>query len=189
MRTIINHHSPLDLISNNFHLISNTGQDEGWSSRDPSCIRQLGQIHWCIICCSDTYCLLLCRKCLLFIYLQVMLEHVNLTVGERWEDDMTKFWYEVRKLGRDDVVEVEKIKKGKVISDNVDRWWALQGTLGPKVVKDLMHQIICWKGGIWLKLCSEILDRMYGGTDEAGSRDLRWANFGFQQVWASYFSF
>merc|ERR1719204_2779169 len=43
----------------------------------------------------------------------VMLEHVNLTVGERWEDDMTKFWY--------------------------------------------------------------------GGTDEAGSRDLRWANFGFQQ--------
>ena len=49
-----------------------------------------------------------------------MLEHVNLTVGERWEDDMTKFWYEVRKLGRDDVVEVEKIRKGKVISDNVD---------------------------------------------------------------------
>ena len=50
-----------------------------------------------------------------------MLEHVNLTVGERWEDNMTKFWYEVRKLGRDDVVEVEKIKRGKVISDNVDR--------------------------------------------------------------------
>ena len=23
---------------------------------------------------------------------------------------------------------------------------------------------------------------MYGGTDEAGTRDLRWANFGFQQV-------
>ena len=28
MRTMINHHSPLDLISNDFHLISNTGQDE-----------------------------------------------------------------------------------------------------------------------------------------------------------------
>ena len=50
--------------------------------------------------------------------LQVMLEHVNLTVGERWEDNMTKFWYEVRKLGRDDVVELEQIRKGKVISDN-----------------------------------------------------------------------
>ena len=57
---------------------------------------------------------------MLFIYLQVMLEHVNLTVGERWEDDMTKFWYEVRKLGRDDVVGVEKIRKGKIISHNVD---------------------------------------------------------------------
>ena len=33
-----------------------------------------------------------------------------------------------------------------------------------------------------IKICSEILDRMYGGTDEAGTRDLRWANFGFQQV-------
>ena len=50
-----------------------------------------------------------------------MLEHVNLTVGERWEDDMTKFWYEVRKLGRDDVMELEQIRKGKVISDNVDK--------------------------------------------------------------------
>ena len=49
-----------------------------------------------------------------------MLEHVNLTVGERWEDDMTKFWYEVRKLGRDDVVELEQIRKGKVILNNVD---------------------------------------------------------------------
>ena len=48
------------------------------------------------------------------------MEHVNLTVGERWEDDMTKFWYEVRKLGRDDVVELEQIKKGKVILNNVD---------------------------------------------------------------------
>ena len=25
-----------------------------------------------------------------------MLEHVNITVGERWEDDMTRFWYKVR---------------------------------------------------------------------------------------------
>ena len=48
------------------------------------------------------------------------MEHVNLTVGERWEDDMTKFWYEVRKLGRYDVVELEQIKKGKVILNNVD---------------------------------------------------------------------
>ena len=26
---------------------------------------------------------------------QVMLEHVNITVGERWEDDMERFWYKV----------------------------------------------------------------------------------------------
>ena len=25
-----------------------------------------------------------------------MLEHVNITVGERWGDDMTRFWYKVR---------------------------------------------------------------------------------------------
>merc|ERR1711971_874564 len=62
----------------------------------------------------------------------VMLEHVNITVGERWEDDMTRFWYKVMGAARDTRTQ-------------------------------------------------EILDRMYGGTDEAGTRDLRWANFGFQQ--------
>ena len=48
------------------------------------------------------------------------MEHVNLTVGERWEDNMTKFWYEVRELGQDDVVGLEQIRKGKVIPDNDD---------------------------------------------------------------------
>jgi len=62
----------------------------------------------------------------------VMLEHVNITVGERWDDDMTRFWYKVMGAARDTRTQ-------------------------------------------------EILDRMYGGTDEAGTRDLRWANFGFQQ--------
>ena len=44
-----------------------------------------------------------------------MLEHVNITVGERWEDDMERFWYKVMISNPKYKIQKYKIQNTKIL--------------------------------------------------------------------------